>query len=86
MQAAKFVFFPLVVHAMDIIVSSIGIAFVGVTQDSADGDPWRQLQKGYRVALLLSIIGFYIITKWLLDVPDLPWSGFKFFLCGVVGM
>lgn len=86
MQAAKFVFFPLVVHAMDIIVSSIGIAFVGVTQDSADGDPWRQLQKGYRVALLLSIVGFYIITKWLLDVPDLPWSGFKFFLCGVVGM
>ena len=47
-QAAKFVFFPLVVHAMDIIVSSIGIAFVGQKRDSADSDPWRQLQKGYR--------------------------------------
>lgn len=47
-QAAKFVFFPLVVHAMDIIVSSIGIAFVGQTRDSADSDPWKQLQKGYR--------------------------------------
>lgn len=28
--ATKFLFFPLVVHAMDIIVSSIGIAFVGI--------------------------------------------------------
>lgn len=38
------------------------------------------------MALLLSILGFYIITRWLLDVPDLPGSGFNFFLCGVVGM
>ena len=30
--ASRFLFFPLVVHAMDIVVSSIGIAFVGVTQ------------------------------------------------------
>jgi inorganic pyrophosphatase len=44
-QATKFVFFPLVVHAMDILVSSIGIAFVGVTRDSADSDPMKQLQK-----------------------------------------
>jgi H+-translocating diphosphatase len=55
-QAAKFVFFPLVVHAMDIIVSSVGIAFVGITRDSADSDPMKALQKGYRVALLLSIV------------------------------
>jgi inorganic pyrophosphatase len=44
-QAAKFVFFPLVVHAMDIFVSSIGIAFVGITRDAADSDPMKQLQK-----------------------------------------
>lgn len=44
-QATKFVLFPLVVHAMDILVSSIGIAFVGVTRDSADSDPMKQLQK-----------------------------------------
>jgi Na+/H+-translocating membrane pyrophosphatase len=36
------------------------------------------------VALLLSVLGFYIITHWLLD--DRPGSAFKFFLCGVVGM
>ena len=83
-EATKFVFFPLVVHAMDILVSSAGIAFVGFTQDAADSDPMKQLQKGYRVALLLSIFGFWIITHWLLEVPESPGSAFKFFLCGLV--
>lgn len=32
-NATKFLFFPLVVHAMDIIVSSVGIAFVGISRD-----------------------------------------------------
>jgi H+-translocating diphosphatase len=84
--ATKFLFFPLVVHAMDIIVSSIGIAFVGVTRDSADSNPMRQLQKGYLIAIALSTIGFFIITTWLLEDPDHPGSAFKFFLCGIVGM
>ncbi len=84
--ANKFVLFPLVVHAMDIVVSSIGIAFVGLTRDSADSDPMKQLSKGYRVALLTSVFGFYIITHWLLAFPDNPNASFRFFLCGVVGM
>jgi len=86
--AIKFLFFPLVVHAMDIIVSSAGIAFVGNNsqQGHADSNPMVQLQKGYRVALGLSVVGFYIITRILLEDPDSPGSGFLFFLCGIVGM
>jgi len=82
----KFLFFPLVVHAMDIVVSSIGIGFVGQTKDQADSNPMVQLQKGYRVALGLSVVGFYIITNWLLEAENSEGSGFKFFLCGVTGM
>ena len=44
-QAAKFVFFPLMVHAMDIIVSTAGISFVGLTKDTADADPMKALQR-----------------------------------------
>uniref|UniRef100_A0A7S1Z0A4 H(+)-exporting diphosphatase n=2 Tax=Ditylum brightwellii TaxID=49249 RepID=A0A7S1Z0A4_9STRA len=83
--ATKFLFFPLIVHAMDIIVSSIGIAFVG-GQSTADSNPMIQLQKGYRVALGLSVVGFYIITWWLLEDPENPGSAFKFFGCGITGM
>lgn len=83
----KFLFFPLVVHALDIIVSSIGIASVNV-QSQADSNPIVQLQRGYRVAIALSIVGFYFITWWLLDDPSNPESStsFKFFMCGIVGM
>lgn len=42
--------------------------------------------RGYRVALGLSMVGFFIITHWLLYVEDTPGAPFKFFLCGIVGM
>jgi len=85
--ATKFLLFPLLVHAMDIVVSSIGIAFVGGKAHGGDeSNPMTQLQKGYRVALGLSTVGFYFITYWLLDDPNSPGSSFKFFLCGIVGM
>eukprot|EP00559_Dactyliosolen_fragilissimus_P002560 CAMPEP_0184867084 /NCGR_PEP_ID=MMETSP0580-20130426/25035_1 /TAXON_ID=1118495 /ORGANISM="Dactyliosolen fragilissimus" /LENGTH=870 /DNA_ID=CAMNT_0027367131 /DNA_START=339 /DNA_END=2951 /DNA_ORIENTATION=+ len=83
--ALKFLFFPLIVHAMDIVVSSIGIFFVGI-QSSADSNPMVQLQKGYRIALGLSVLGFYVITNLMLEDPHHSGSGFKFFLCGIVGM
>jgi len=83
----KFVLFPLLVHAMDIVVSSIGVAVVGRGAYGGDtSDPMVQLQKGYRVALGLSVVGFYFITAWLLDDPESPGSSLKFFWCGVVGM
>lgn len=84
---SKFVLFPLLVHAMDIVVSSIGIAFVGGNAHTGDqSNPMTQLQRGYRVALGLSVVGFYFITGWLLEDPASPGSSFKFFLCGIVGM
>ena len=83
---AKFVSFPLLVHAMDIVVSSIGIAFVGGQAHGDTSNPMTQLQRGYRVALGLSVVGFFFITWWLLEDPEHPGSAFKFFECGLVGM
>eukprot|EP00557_Chaetoceros_sp_GSL56_P002987 CAMPEP_0176489578 /NCGR_PEP_ID=MMETSP0200_2-20121128/7369_1 /TAXON_ID=947934 /ORGANISM="Chaetoceros sp., Strain GSL56" /LENGTH=857 /DNA_ID=CAMNT_0017886741 /DNA_START=38 /DNA_END=2607 /DNA_ORIENTATION=- len=90
-QAIKFMFFPLIVHAMDIVVSSIGISMVNVSKE-ANANPMVQLQKGYRVAMALALVGFYFITWWLLDVDDssssssTSSSSVNFFLCGVTGM
>lgn len=57
-QASNFVFSPFVVHATDIFVSSVGIAFVSITRDTADGYPMKQLQKGYRVAFFFQYSAF----------------------------
>jgi len=85
-QSMKFLFFPLIVHAMDIVVSSAGIAYVGQTRSTANSNPMIALQKGYRMALGLSIIGFYFITWWLLADENNPGASFNFFLCGLTGM
>lgn len=45
-----FIFFPVVVHAMDIVVSSIGILFVRAA-GSSTANPMDQLTRGYRWVL-----------------------------------
>jgi len=78
----------------DIIVSTIGIAFVGGTsKSSGNNNPMLQLKRGYVVALSLSIVGFWFITKLLLDIPEISEVSSNyfnvstsFFLCGLVGM
>ena len=46
-SAMPFIFFPVVVHAMDIVVSSVGILFVTAAAHSAT-NPMDQLTRGYR--------------------------------------
>jgi inorganic pyrophosphatase len=83
-EASKFILFPLVVHGMDILVSSAGIMYVSTLQ--AESNPVVTLQKGYRLAVGLSIAGFLIITRWLLATSDNPGAWFKWFSCGLTGM
>ena len=72
---------------MDILVSSIGISMVNVSNE-ANSNPMKQLQKGYRVAMTLAVFGFYFITWWLLDIDNDNGvsTSFRFFLCGTTGM
>jgi len=84
-ETAKFILFPLLIHGMDIIVSSAGILYVG-SLDNPNTDPMLQLQKGYKVAVGLSILGLAIITRWLLAVEGIPGVWFNFFLAGLTGM
>jgi len=71
--------FPLVARAFGIIASAIGI--MSVRTDEKE-DPMNALNRGYYIAATLSIVGFYIASRWLLG-PDYY---FNFFLCGVVGV
>ncbi|EGZ25379.1 hypothetical protein PHYSODRAFT_297061 [Phytophthora sojae] len=85
-----FVFFPVVVHAFDIAVSSAGILMVRAPSDveasRPDHNPMATLQTGYNVSLALALVGFAFTTRWLLYTPEYPTAWMNFFLCGVVGM
>lgn len=84
-ETSKFILFPLLVHGMDILVSSIGIMYVGGLE-STHTDPMVQLQKGYRIAVGLSIVGFFFLSRWLLASSETPGVWINYFLCGLCGM
>jgi K(+)-stimulated pyrophosphate-energized sodium pump len=71
--------FPLVARAFGIIASAIGILVVKTTDQE---DPMKALNRGYYVAAILAMIGFFFASHWLLGAEHY----FNFFLCGVIGV
>ena len=71
--------FPLVARAFGIIASAIGV--MAVKANDKD-DPMKALNRGYIVAAVLAMIGFFAASRWLLG-PDYY---FNFFLCGIIGV
>ncbi|MBI4144399.1 sodium-translocating pyrophosphatase [Candidatus Woesearchaeota archaeon] len=70
------VLFPLVARAFGLLASAVGIL---VVKPNEKDDPMKALNKGYYVALLLAIVGFFISTKLLLN-------NIWFFYAGLVGI
>jgi K(+)-stimulated pyrophosphate-energized sodium pump len=71
--------FPLVARAFGILASAIGILVVRTNDQE---DPMKALNRGYFVAAVLAMVGFFVAARWLLG-PD---HYFNFFLCGVIGV
>ena len=88
---SAFIFFPLMIHAFDIIVSSIGVIYVGDGSGPAAArgkelDPVAMLRGGYMVSISLAFLLFVVATRWLLYTEAAPWSWVHYLGCGVVGM
>jgi K(+)-stimulated pyrophosphate-energized sodium pump len=77
------IIFPLVVRAFGLIASIVGIMCVRTKED---GDPMTALNRGYYITSILSIVGFFIGTYWLLGSKDYPSAWINFFICGIVGV
>lgn len=71
--------FPLVARAFGILASMVGIMVVKTNEKE---DPMRALNRGYYVAAILAMIGFFIASRWLLGAEHY----LHFFICGVVGV
>ncbi len=75
--------FPLVARAFGIIASIIGILVVKVREGE---DPMRALNRGYGVAVVLAMIAFGAVSRWLLYSPAVPNAWLNFFACGIIGV
>lgn len=86
----RFVFFPVIIHAFDIIVSSVGISLVKAgARDDEEGhnvNPMKPLIKGYLTSILLALCDFVFTCWWLLGTEQAPSAWMHYAACGVVGM
>ncbi|EKX54855.1 hypothetical protein GUITHDRAFT_156810 [Guillardia theta CCMP2712] len=96
-----YMFFPLVVHAFDLIVSTIGIVIVRTAEErecqqlfaaapsphAISGDqPLQVMRRAYVVSAALALGSYFFITWSMLSTSAAPWAWWKFFLCGLLGI
>lgn len=89
-----FILFPLIVHSLDLLVSTIAVFFVktkpGVPHYTRDygeiEDPLDVMKRGYYVSLILALVGLFFICNRFLYIPSLPSASFYFFICSAVGV
>jgi H+-translocating diphosphatase len=79
-----FIFFPLIIHAFDLVVSSVGIYYTRVRSDNED--PLAAMKRGYAIAMVLAITGFFVTCRFLLYTDIAPDAWWHFALCGMVGI
>jgi len=78
-----FIFFPLIIHALDLVVSAIGILWVS---PKSGEEPMKPMLRGYLVALFLALFFFSIVTRNMLSTPEAPKAWRWFFGCGLIGL
>ncbi len=77
----KGILFPLMVHAINLIASIIGVAVVKTTDNE---DPMSALNRGFYVTSILALAGFGGIVYKMLSGPGV--QPLYLFLCGVIGL
>jgi len=77
------ILFPLVVGAVGIVASIIGIMSVRIREDE---DPMNGLNRGFYLTTALVSVAMFFVCKTLLVTPDAPNAWWYFFLCAMVGV
>ncbi len=77
----KGILFPLIVHAINLISSIIGVAIVKTTDTE---DPMSALNRGFYVTSALALCGFAGAVYMMLNGPGVAWGWLL--SCGVTGM
>lgn len=84
-DSTGFIMFPLVIHAMDCIVSACGIMSISETSTRRE-DPYKVLKGGYNVAISLAVVGFGVACRVMLVSDKHPGAWFSFYMCGLIGI
>jgi len=80
-----YVLFPLAIHALDLVVSSIGI-MVTEAPKGKNIDPMEVLKSGYKVSVALAGVGIVALCFLLLRTDEHPTAWLHFSACGLLGL
>ena len=72
MFGVKGILFPLIVLAINLIASIVGVFVVSTTEDE---DPMHALNKGFYVTSGLALLGFAGAVYLMLNGPQVQWFG-----------
>ena len=81
-----YILFPLMVHAFDLIVSSVGVALLRSASETECEDPLKVMQRAYVAAAALALVSYLGITASMLSTAAAPGAWASFFLCGLIGI
>ena len=95
--SAGFVLFPLGVHCMDMLVSSIGTIMVrtdatGIPPKNSSShhpdfeNPLSIMIRAYRLTLVMGFVGFMFLCRIMLHIPQNPQAWLWYSGCGALGM
>jgi H+-translocating diphosphatase len=80
----SYMLFPLAVHAMDILVSSVGI--MTLRAGSPTENPMAAINRSYKITAVMAILGFLACVRILLHVEDRPDAWLHWAACGGIGI
>jgi K(+)-stimulated pyrophosphate-energized sodium pump len=80
----KGVLFPLVVGAVGLLASIVGVMIV---RTGGDEDPMKALNRGFYVTSAIVAAALFGLCRWLLTGPNVPESAWlHYFACAMVGL
>ena len=79
----KGVLFPLVVGAVGLLASIVGVL---VVRTSGDEDPMSALNRGFYATSAIVAVAFFFLCRNLLVTPSAPDAWWHYFACGMVGL
>ncbi len=84
--AMKLIVFALILRAVGVFSSILGIMAVRVPAGSAMRDPMRPINVGYMTSAIASVIGFFIVNALYLKDPSTGAVDWRFAWCATLGI
>lgn len=90
---AGFILFPLLIHSLDLIVSTISVFFVKTSKGIPElkklsklEDPIYVMKRAYYISVVLAVVGLFFICRNFLYINSMPNAYLNFYFCSLIGI